>query len=128
MRNCTEPNRTARPGAVIYTRVSTKEQVDNLSLPTQEEACQHYCDREGLRVQEIFVDRGESAKTASRKEFQRLLAYCRQHKERVRVVVVYAINRFSRSTLDHAVIRAQLSKLGIKFSSTKFVCVVQTWR
>ena len=117
MRNCTEPNRTARPGAVIYTRVSTKEQVDNLSLPTQEEACQHYCDREGLRVQEIFVDRGESAKTASRKEFQRLLAYCRQHKERVRVVVVYAINRFSRSTLDHAVIRAQLSKLGITLRS-----------
>ena len=37
-------------GAVIYVRVSTKEQTENLSLPTQLRACEEYCRREGLDV------------------------------------------------------------------------------
>lgn len=32
-------------GAVIYVRVSTKGQTDNLSLPTQLRACEDYCTR-----------------------------------------------------------------------------------
>ena len=32
-------------GAVIYVRVSTKEQTENLSLPTQLRACEEYCRR-----------------------------------------------------------------------------------
>jgi DNA invertase Pin-like site-specific DNA recombinase len=36
-------------GAVIYIRVSTKEQVENLSLPTQLDACEKYCRREGSK-------------------------------------------------------------------------------
>ena len=102
---------------MIYARVSTKEQVDNLSLSTQEDACRNFCDRENLHVEEVFVDRGESAKTTARVEFQRLLSYCRHNKERVRCVVVYAINRFSRNTLDHVTIRALLHKLGITLRS-----------
>ena len=35
-------------GAVIYVRVSTKEQTENLSLPTQLKACEEYCQRQGL--------------------------------------------------------------------------------
>lgn len=34
-------------GAVIYVRVSAKEQTENLSLPTQLRACEEYCRREG---------------------------------------------------------------------------------
>src|ERR1700730_1479045 len=33
--------------AVIYVRVSTKEQTENLSLPTQLHACEEYCRRAG---------------------------------------------------------------------------------
>jgi DNA invertase Pin-like site-specific DNA recombinase len=36
--------------AVIYIRVSTKEQTENLSLPTQLRACEEYCRREGLEI------------------------------------------------------------------------------
>ncbi len=32
-------------GAVVYVRVSTKEQTENLSLPTQLRACEEYCRR-----------------------------------------------------------------------------------
>jgi hypothetical protein len=67
--------RKLRPmiGAVIYTRVSTKGQTENLSLPTQLKACEEYCDRQGLDVIVRFREEGESAKTADRTELQQLL-------------------------------------------------------
>lgn len=52
--------------SVIYIRVSTAEQVDNYSLETQLKACREYCDREGLEVDSIFREEGESAKTSAR--------------------------------------------------------------
>ena len=75
-------------GAVIYVRVSTKEQTENLSLPTQIRACEEYCRREGYEVLERFKEEGESAKTTDRTELQNLLKYCRTHKGRVHFVVV----------------------------------------
>ncbi len=39
-------------GAVIYVRVSTKEQTENLSLPTQLKACEEYCERQGPGLRE----------------------------------------------------------------------------
>jgi hypothetical protein len=39
-------------GAVIYIRVSTKEQTENLSLPAQLRACEEYCRREGFEILE----------------------------------------------------------------------------
>src|SRR3954471_14034741 len=53
-------------GAVIYVRVSTKEQTENLSLPTQLSACEEYCERQGFHVLARFREEGESAKTADR--------------------------------------------------------------
>jgi site-specific DNA recombinase len=71
---------------VIYCRVSTKEQAQtNLSLPVQKKVCVEYCEREGLDVDKLFMERGESAKTIDRPEFQKLLSYCRQNKGRVQV-------------------------------------------
>lgn len=54
--------------AVIYVRVSTQEQTENLSLPTQLRACEEYCRREGYEVLERFKEEGESAKTTDRTE------------------------------------------------------------
>ena len=103
--------------AVIYCRVSTKEQVQNLSLPTQLKACREYCAREGFDVGHEFTDAGESAKTIDRPEFQKLLQYCRDNKRQVRAVVVYNLTRFSRNAHDHAVVGALLLKLGIALRS-----------
>jgi site-specific DNA recombinase len=58
-------------GAVIYVRVSTKEQTENLSLPTQLRACEEYCRRQGYEILERFQEDGESAKTTDRSELQR---------------------------------------------------------
>jgi DNA invertase Pin-like site-specific DNA recombinase len=67
-------------GAVISVRVSTKEQTENLSLPTQLRACEDYCRRHGYEILERFHEEGESAKTTDRSQLQALLKYCRTHK------------------------------------------------
>ena len=75
-------------GAVIFVRVSTKEQTENLSLPTQLRACEEYCRRQGYEVLERFHEEGESAKTTDRSQLQNLLSCCRLNKGRVHFVVV----------------------------------------
>ena len=104
-------------GAVVYLRVSTKEQTENLSLPTQLRACEDYCRREGYEVRARFREEGESAKTADRTELQKLLEYCRTHKGEVSFVIVYSLSRFARDKYDHFALRALLQSLGISLRS-----------
>jgi DNA invertase Pin-like site-specific DNA recombinase len=104
-------------GAVIYVRVSTKEQTENLSLPTQLRACEEYCRREGYEVLERFKEEGESAKTTDRSELQKLLKYCRTHKGKVHFLIVYNLTRFAREKYDHFALRAHLKSLGISLRS-----------
>jgi site-specific DNA recombinase len=103
--------------AVVYCRVSTKEQVKNLSLSTQLKACRDYCEREGYEVAREFTDAGESAKTTDRPEFQKLLEFCRLHKREIQFVVFYNLTRFSRSALDYSTIKLLLQRLGISIRS-----------
>jgi len=86
-------------GAVIYVRVSTKEQTENLSLPTQLRACEEYCRRQGYEILERFHEEGESAKTTDRNQLQNLLTFCRLNKGRVHFVIVFNLTRFARDTL-----------------------------
>jgi DNA invertase Pin-like site-specific DNA recombinase len=104
-------------GAVIYVRVSTKEQTENLSLPTQLRACEEYCRHEGYEVLERFKEEGESAKTTDRTELQNLLKYCRTNKGKVHFVVVYNLTRFAREKYDHFALRAFLKSLGTSLRS-----------
>lgn len=101
--------------AVVYCRVSTKDQAANLSLPVQEERCLEWCEREGAEAVRVFVDRGESAKTADRPAFLEALEFCRAGG--VSLFVVYAISRFARSTHDHAVISHRLKTYGTALRS-----------
>jgi site-specific DNA recombinase len=104
-------------GAVIYVRVSTKEQTENLSLPTQLRACEEYCRRQGYDVLERFHEEGESAKTTDRSQLQELLKYCRTHKGKVHFVVVYNLTRFAREKYDHFALHAHLKSLGVSLRS-----------
>ena len=104
-------------GAVIYVRVSTKEQTENLSLPTQLRACEDYCRRQGYDVLERFHEEGESAKTTDRSQLQALLKYCRTNKGKIHFVVVYNLTRFARQQYDHFALRAHLNSLGISLRS-----------
>src|ERR1017187_5079595 len=104
--------RMNKNGAVIYCRVSTKEQADNFSLKTQDEMCRAYCERENLVVLAIFSE-AESAKSVDRAQFQAMQGYCLKHYKEVAAVVVYSVSRFSRQTSDHLAVGLLLKKLGI---------------
>src|SRR5665213_2329094 len=103
--------------AVIYCRVSSKEQVDNFSLPTQQNACVDYCERQSYSVKEIFIEEDESAKTANRPQFKRMIDYCGKNKGRIDIVVVYALNRFSRDAKVHLAVRATLAAFHVNLRS-----------
>ncbi len=104
-------------GAVLYLRVSTADQVHNLSLATQRERCNEFCSREGYEVVEVFEERGESAKTADRTEFKRAIDFCSKNRRRLDAFVVFSFDRFARDTTDHMVYKARLAGLGIALRS-----------
>jgi site-specific DNA recombinase len=103
--------------AIIYTRVSSKDQVEGYSLSGQLAASQEYCARAGFEVARVFVEEGETAKTADRTEFQKLLAFCRENRGRVHALVVYNLSRFARDRFDHHAILAHLRSLGMVLRS-----------
>ena len=103
--------------SVIYTRVSTEEQAKGgTSLSAQRKACLDYCEREGYEVARVFVEEGESAKTADRTQLKELLRYCREQRN-IKVVVVHKIDRFARKVQDHQQISALLAGMGIRLRS-----------
>jgi site-specific DNA recombinase len=104
--------------AVIYTRVSTKEQMDNNhSLGTQKKFCQEYADKHGLEVLSYFGGTYESAQTDERDEFNRLMKFCNRAEKRVSHILVYTLDRFSRSGENAIYISAELKKRGISIVS-----------
>lgn len=102
---------------IIYCRVSSAAQVDNTSLESQENACKDYAAREGVEVTKVFIEKGESAKTAQRTEFQKALGFCGDKKNHISYFIVYKLDRFSRNQNDHAITRALLKKNGISLRS-----------
>ncbi len=102
--------------AVIYLRVSTKEQAEKggeaegYSIPAQREACKRKATSLGAVVVEEFVDRGESAKSADRPELQRMLAYVRENQ--VELAIVHKVDRLARSRADDVAINLALKAAG----------------
>jgi site-specific DNA recombinase len=104
--------------AIIYSRVSDSRQVENTSLDGQETVCREWCRANGLEVSRVFVERGESAKSADRTQFQAMFSYLAQAaKGSISHVLVYKFDRFSRNVEDGAMYRVQLHKLGIMLTS-----------
>ena len=103
---------------VIYTRVSTKEQAEgNLSLGTQKKACELHALKNGYHILSHFGGTYESAASDERKEFKKLIEYCKKQKLSSLKIIVYSLDRFSR-TGDNAIwLSRQLRDLGIQIVS-----------
>lgn len=101
--------------AVIYVRVSSDQQVKGQSLEAQEDVCRGFCKARGWEVKRVFIERGESAKTDDRPEFQAAMRYLRT--ERADNLVVYDFSRYARDAHDHAVYRRLLAGYGIRVMS-----------
>lgn len=103
--------------AVIYCRVSSREQVEGTSLDSQETACREYAHKHNLTVSRVFVEEGESAKFADRTQLLELLDYCRSKAYKVEVLIVWKIDRFARNVEDHYTLKAALRKSGVNVVS-----------
>lgn len=108
---------TAHKTGVIYCRVSSAEQIGGTSLETQQQACLQYCEANNITPKKVFVERGESAKTAQRTEFIKAIDYCKNTKGGIDVFLVWKIDRFARDTADHFKIKALLSRYGTAIRS-----------
>ena len=102
---------------IIYTRVSSDEQVKGTSLENQDDLCRAYCHNKGIEVVNLYREEGASAKTAERAEFLRAIEYCRKNKGKIDAFVVYKVDRFARNTEDHFYVRKMLIDYGVTLHS-----------
>jgi site-specific DNA recombinase len=109
---------------VIYLRVSTNKQADKdidpegYSLPAQRESCYRKAEQLGVEVVDEYMDRGESAKTADRPQFQAMLARIRDDRD-INYVILDKVNRFARNRRDDANILFELRRCGCQLISVK---------
>lgn len=84
--------------AVVYTRVSTKEQSDkNLSLDWQKKAIDEFANRNNFSIEAYFGGTYESANSDGRKEFLRMLDTIKKRRGKITHILVYLLDRFSRT-------------------------------
>ena len=96
--------------AGLYGRVSTKEQ----DVDKQVQELIDYCKRNNYEY-ELYVDKGISGAKESRPEFNRLMDDVRLRK--IDLVIVYKIDRFSRSIQHFLKIMQELKNKNIGFIS-----------
>ncbi len=109
--------------AVIYVRVSTKDQAERgddpegYSIPAQRAACRHKAEALGAVVADgdEYIDRGESAKTADRPELQRMLE--RLKARDIDYVIVHKVDRLARNRIDDVTIGLALRAAGVQLVS-----------
>ena len=80
----------------IYTRQSV-DRIDSISVESQVEFCKKEVIGEGLKV---YTDKGYSGKNTDRPAFRELMQDVEAG--RIRRVIVYRLDRISRSVLDFA--------------------------
>src|SRR6266478_795959 len=105
----------------VYTRKSTEEGLDMQfnSLDAQREACESYVasqKAEGwVLAPDHYGDGGFSGATLERPALQRLIADIEAH--RIDIVIVYKIDRLSRSLMDFAKLVEVFDRNGVTFVS-----------
>ena len=110
------------PLAVLYLRVSTKDQAERggeaegFSIPAQREAGRRKAEALGAIVAAEFVDAGESARSADRPELQKMLAFISEE-QTVRYVIVHKVDRLARNRFDDVEINLAITKAGASLVS-----------
>ena len=88
--------------AVSYVRVSSEDQAKTgFSIPQQITNNMNFALQNGYRIVKTFKDEGISAKDMNRPALQDLLAYCMDEKNEVKAVIVWKLDRISRSVADY---------------------------
>src|ERR1700730_12158809 len=110
----------ARCQAVVYARVSSKEQEkEGFSIPAQLKLLREYAAAQGFAVAQEYVD-VETAKQTGRAAFGEMVAYLKEHSS-VRVMLVEKTDRLYRSlkdwvTVDELGVEMHFPKEGVVLS------------
>src|SRR6476469_3198490 len=90
---------SARRQAIIYARVSSKEQEkEGISIPAQLKLLKEYASANGFTIAEEYVD-VETANQTGRAAFTEMLGYLKSHAA-VRVMLVEKTDRLYRNLKD----------------------------
>ena len=123
MKRATKPTpaaETARKQAVIYARVSSKEQEkEGFSIPAQLKLLKEYAAANGFAVAQEYID-VETAKQTGRAAFGEMIAYLKAHPS-VRVMLVEKTDRLYRNlkdwvTVDELEVEIHFPKEGVVLS------------
>ena len=97
--------------AVIYSRVSSEEQLKGLSPEVQKESCIKWARQKGYDVVGIYQDGGKSGtKTVGRDGLEDMIIQCQE--EKVDAALVVDTDRIARNEIDHFNIKNELRKGG----------------
>ncbi|NQU84118.1 MAG: recombinase family protein, partial [Parcubacteria group bacterium] len=100
----------------IYTRVSTEDQVrEGYSLEVQREYLTNFALQQNYEIFRLYSDEGISGGTTDRPALQELLKDAKNKK--FDLVLVYKIDRFSRSLKDLLSLVDKLEFFGVGFKS-----------
>ena len=89
--------------AVSYVRVSSDDQAKSgFSIPQQITNNMNFAVQNGYKIDKTFKDEGISAKDLNRPALQDLLTYCMDKSNNVEAVVVWKLDRISRSIADYS--------------------------
>jgi len=109
---------------VIYVRVSTNEQTENLTLPTQLKACEEYYQCQGFHVLARFREEG-ARRLLTAPSCKSSVQFCRTNKGRVQFVV-FNMTRFARDPPSPCGLRR--ARQGRPFSRAVLCCSRSAFR
>lgn len=100
--------------ARCYMRVSTEEQAaSGYSMAAQRDKLELFCKLQGYQIANWYRDDGVSAKDLNRPEFQRMM----KEAQKDDVIVVYKLDRLTRSVRDLDNLLRDFEKRGLQFRS-----------
>lgn len=96
-----------------YVRVSSDAQTENYSIPEQKDAIESYCKLRGWNLIQIYVDGGYTGANINRPALTDL----RNHLQYYDLILVYKIDRLSRSQKDMLALIEEFGDSNVKFAS-----------
>ncbi len=110
---------TRTDGAIIYVRVSTKEQVETYSLEDQKRESLRRIAEKGIPFIQgaFFSDKGVSGRRLDRPGFRKAIDYAIMNADKVSHFMVYCSDRFARKAIFSCLTRTFLRGLGITVCS-----------
>lgn len=96
----------------IYARVSSKSQLDGMSIEAQIEKTKAYAEQKGLIIKQIYSEDASARKPHKRKQFEAMVK-AQSTKDKVDVMIFLMVDRMSRNPVDAYKLLEKVEKEGL---------------